>query len=180
MIDLSAYPAARKRTAGAAVNDDVSLAPLPRTRYFTWLFNETGTSRRTVSTPRIQGPALIKDIDFYSSVINATDVKSIEIGYALVPVTEAGVALTAARPYTVLTELIDPFAQRAVGAGVGVEQLTTPNTNVKFSLALDLIVDRAEAFITVSLLNTTANAQLWHGKLRVIENVNRDALSFFL
>jgi hypothetical protein len=180
VIDLSAYPSARKRGAGAAVNSDVQLSPIPRTRYFTFLWAETATSRRTVSTPRLTGPVVIKDIDFYSSTINATHVKSIEVGYSLVPVTEAGVALATARPYTTLTELIDPFAQGATGVGVGIEQLTTPATNVKFSIALDLIIDQAECYVCVALVNTSSNGQLWHGKLRVVENVSREALSFFL
>jgi hypothetical protein len=180
VIDLAAYPAARKRTTGDPNLPQVDNAPIPRTRYFTFLWNETASSRRTVSTPRITGPAIIKEIEFYSGTINATDVKSIEVGYSLVPVTENGVSLATARPYNVLTELIDPFAQRAAGAGVGLSQLSSPNTNVRFTLALDLILDVTEAYVCVALLNTSANAQLWNGRLKVIEGLSRQALSFFL
>ena len=180
MIDLASYPAARKRATGDPNLPQVDNTPIPRTRFFTFLWNETASSRRTVSTPRIIGPAIIKDIEFYTGVINATDVKSVEVGYALVPVTEAGVSLNTARPYTVLTELIDPFSQRAAGAGVGLSQLTNPSTKTSFNIPLDLIVDVPEAYVCVALLNTSANAQLWQGKLRVVEALSRQALSFFL
>lgn len=104
---------------------------------------------------------------------------SIELGYSPTAVTENGVALTTPRPYTPLTELIDPFSIFPAAAGRGLVDSNIPNTNVRWQEPLDLIVDQPDTFVVVAHWNNTALAQFWNGQLRLVENVLRSALEAF-
>lgn len=176
MIDAGTYPAPRLKRIGGESLPSVALTPLPRSRVFSWVENVTATSRRTVSGPRCQGPALLKDCSWYLGTHSAAFNVTVEVGYALNAVTEAGVPLATVRPYTVLNELIDPFAQVSASAGVGFIDEGQPSTNVRWKEPLDLIVDLDQFFPVLAVVNGSANAQLWHGQLRVVEGILRTAL----
>jgi hypothetical protein len=176
VIESDTYPRARLKRIGAGTSTSTELTPLPRTRVFSWIETSTANSRRTVSGPRCQGPGLLKDISWYLSTHSGGAAVTIEIGYSPVPVTEAGVALGTVRPYTLLTELIDPFAQLTAGAGAGLVDSSIPNTNVRWKEPLDLIIDQSDFFPVVSFVNATVNGQFVHGNLRVVEGILRTAL----
>lgn len=174
MIDQGTYPQLRPSRIGAGASPGVQLAPLPRSRVFQWIENVTVNTRRTLSTPRLQGPVIIKSFSFYVATHSAA--VTAEIGYASVSITEAGVALTTPRPYTLLTEKIDPFGVLADISGRGLLDGTIPNTNVRYSEPLDLIIDQADVFVCLATWNNSALAQVWTGTLRVVENVLRSGL----
>jgi hypothetical protein len=94
-------------------------------------------------------------------------------------VSEAGVALTTVRPYTVLTEKLDPFGVAAATIGAGYPASTVPNTRVNFEFTVDLIVTEARFVFTLSWVNTNATGEERPGHFLVLENVNADALNLF-
>ena len=175
-LDPATFPRLRTKRIGGELLTVGTQAPLPRSRVFSWAMTQTANTRRTVSGPRCQGPALLKDFSWYISAHAATVNVTFEIGYAKVSVTEAAVALATIRPYTVLTEIIDPSALVAGGAGQGLIDASTPGTAVRWKEPLDLIVDEPEFFPVVACCNVTATTQLAHGQLRVVEGILRSAL----
>jgi hypothetical protein len=178
-LDRRAYPALRVKRAGPPPSSSLDAAIragggtiTPRMRVFPLGFNETASSRRTLSSNQCQGPALIKDIALGTSTYTAPTNKSIEVGIASSRITENGVALTTPRPYTLLTELLDPFAAIVDAAGGGLLQTTSaPNMNT-IRTPLDLVVLDAQFYVTIALVNNTANAQEWHGWFRVLEAID--------
>jgi hypothetical protein len=183
-LDALTYPLPRRSRTGPPSSLDAAAAAAaagsttpPRTRIFPWALNETATSRRTISTPRLVGPAIFKSLTFYSSTHQDPPGETLEIGWSPVAVQEAGVALATVRPYTVLTELLDPFGQVNSSAGRGFPQWTIPGATLPWSIDLDLILTEPQFVFTISLVNNTALAQSWHGNAIVLEAVNADALA---
>jgi len=178
--DPAIYPGSRKNRGAGVLAEDLAPSPAPRMRVFPFILNVTATSRRSLSTPRLVGPAIIKDFVWYNPTKTTPPVITIEIGTATIPVNEAGVALTSARPYVILTELLDPGAAIAGAAGDGYPVATTPTTQTHHRYPLDLIVTDAEFFAVISVVNNSLQAEEYNGWLRVLEAVDRDALSAFL
>lgn len=185
-LDARTYPAARKQRSGPPPSqaDPASLAgggpTAPRTRFFPFAFNETATSRRTISGDKCQGPALIKAFLLGTSTYSAPISKSVEIGISSTKLTEAGVALTTPRPYTLLLELQDPFSQLASAAGRGYPLATwAPGPNT-ITFPLDLVVYDNEFYPVLALWNNTANAQQWYGFLKVLEQIRPDKIGDYM
>lgn len=174
------YPPPRKGRGGGVSIEQLGPVSAPRMRMFPWIFSITGASRRTISTPRLVGPAIIKDFTWYNSTKTDPPVVTVEIGTARAPVDEAGVALTTLRPFTVLTELLDPFGVMAGASGDGFPVATLPTANDSRRFPLDLIVTDSEFFAVVSVVNNSAQAERYNGWLRVLESVDPEALSAFL
>lgn len=185
-IDARTYPLPRKKRTGPASNLDtlaaaagaVSLSP-PRSRLVPWLMSITGTSRRTISSPILTGPAILRKITYEGPVPTSPPAQSLELGWAPSIVTEAGVALTTVRPYTVLTEKQDPFAVALATIGQGIPLSTNPNTRTWFEYSCDLIVTETRFVFTVSWVNNAATAEERPGHMLILENVNPDALMMF-
>jgi hypothetical protein len=178
--DPKAYPAPRKRAAGAATTAAEESGPVPRTRVFPFFLAFGATSRRAFSTPRLIGPAIIKGIELYSTHGASPPAYTVEIGTGATPVLESAVAIDTPRPFTVLTELLDPFNGIAGTAGDGIPMHTIPSYTASYERPLDLIVTDAEFFLVLAVQNPSAFAAELSGRLRVIEAVSRDALRFFL
>ena len=167
--------------SGSGGNDDPLGAPsAPRTRIFPFTWNETATSRRTISGERCRGPALWKLVVLGTGTYVAPTNKTLEIGIAATKITENGVALTLPRPYSLLLELQDPFALLVAAAGRGMPLTTTNPQYITESLSLDLVIYDAEFFPVVSLWNNTANAQQWVGHMKILEQIRLDKLGDYM
>jgi len=178
--DPANYPSARK---GRGTGKDVeALGPFsaPRTRVFPFFFTFIGNRRRSFSTPRIQGPAIIKGLELYNSFGSSPPQLTVEVGLALQPVLEDNVLNSVPRPYETRTELIDPFAAMGANAGRGFPIHTLPTITSHYEHPLDLIVEPGSWFVVVACVNPTAFAAEFSGSLRVIEAVDQEALRFFL
>lgn len=170
-------PPSSLETQVASVGPDFA-AP-PRARVFPWVMNITANSRRTLSTPLLLGPAILRKIFFGPGTVTTPPAQTLELGWAPGLVTEAGVALTAARPYTVLTELLDPFAVSAAAKGTGLLADNSANTHVRYEWSLDLIVTEVRFCFTLAWVNNAATAEQRGGQLLVLEAVNPEALRLF-
>jgi hypothetical protein len=185
--DARTFPLPRRGRTGPASSLDNIAAALgsalpapPRSRVFPFQFSETANTRRTLSTPKLIGPAILRKAFFQTSTKVAPPNESLEFGWALSPVTEAGVALTVIRPYTVLTELLDPFGVSNIAIGKGFPNFTLPGGTVGYEVTLDLIITEPQLAFTVSLINNGINAQQWIGWMSVIEAVSPSALTDFI
>jgi hypothetical protein len=187
VADPRTYPLPRRKRVGpssslealAAANEGAVATP-PRARVFPWVMNLTATSRRTLSTPLLQGPALLRKCFIFSGTVSTPPQQTLEFGWSVNPVTENGVAIATVRPYTVLTEYLDPFAVSASTIGMGFPAAADANSHVKYEYSLDLIVTEPRFCFTVSWLNIASTAEQRSGHLLVLEAVNLDALSTFL
>ena len=185
--DSRTFPLPRRGRTGPpssldAINTaagDALPAP-PRSRVFPFQFSETATSRRTISTPKLVGPAILRFAYFSTGTKVTPPNESLEFGWAPSPVQEAGVALTVIRPYTVLTELLDPFAVSVAAIGRGFPNFTLPPAANAFPFTLDLIVAEPQLAFVVALINNGANAQVWTGYLSILEAVSPSALANFV
>jgi hypothetical protein len=185
-LDALTYPLPRRSRTGPASSLDAAAANAaagsttpPRTRLFPWAMSETANTRRTISTPRLIGPAIFKSLTFYSGTHQDPPGDTLEIGWSPVAVQEAGVALATVRPYTVLTELLDPFAFMTAPTGRGFPQWTSPTVNNPFEFRLNLILTEPQFVFTLSIVNNSNLAQEWHGTAIILEAVNADALAAY-
>lgn len=180
------FPAARLNRRGPEPGVSGTPGAVPwgsnigRTRAFPFYINETAARRHTVSTPKLLGNVIINSVSFSSGSHADPPNDTLEIGYALNPVTETAVLLTVPRPYTVLTEVIDPFNIIANDRGSGFPG-TTLNTPTRGSrIPLGLIVMERELAVTVSVVNPSGFIQTWIGYLSVTENLSNEALGRYL
>ncbi len=174
------FPKARKdRRPGSE-----GLAPAeliaPRTRLFPFHMSLDAVTRRSLSTPLLQGPMMIRSIEFYPSTVADPPNVTIEIGYATTRVTEDGVAITVQRPYTVLTELIDPFGVINDNAGAGFPLSTLPSTRAHFQRTLDMILTINSGHIVVAAIKSAVGGFPLTGVLRILEDISPEAARNFL
>jgi hypothetical protein len=186
-FDLGNFPKARSKRSGpppsSARAEDLFENPAgaaPRMRIFPFAWNETASSRRTISGKMCRGPALYKSIQLGTSALVSPISKTVEVGIASSRVTENGVALTTPRPYTLMLELVDPFLQIASAAGQGFPIHTTNPLLRDYIMPLDLVIYDAEFYPVVSLWNNTGNVQQWQGNIRVLEQVRLDKLGDYM
>lgn len=186
VVQPTGYPLARRKRVGPISQiDPEEIAALaesgepPRSRIFPFIMNMTATSRRTVSTPLLVGPAILRKIFFGLHTVTTPPQQTIEVGYAVNPITETAVALTTPRPYTNLIELIDPFGIANAAAGDGILSDNTANTNVRFEWTLDLIVNLPRFVFTLAQINASATAEQRGGQFVVLEGVSPAALRAF-
>ncbi len=152
----------------------------PRTRIFPWHMSLGGQARRSLSTPLLQGPLMIRAIEMYMSTLADPPNLTIEIGYSTVPVQEAGVPLTTARPYTVLTEMLDPFGVITDAAGAGIIVSTLPGTRVHFERTLEIILPGNSAYVVIAAVQSAIGGFPLTGTLRILEGISREAAENFL
>jgi hypothetical protein len=177
--DPRIYPAARKGRGAGVVIEDLGPITAPRMRVMAFAFISTATSRRSLSFGPFTGPCIVKDVEFYHSSFTAGYANSLEVGKNTIPVTEAGVALATARPYTRITELIDPFNVAAADSGQGIPDAGPPSRGF-FQRSLNIVVTDPEIYIILAWINPGLNAETFTGELRVLEGVDPEALRFFL
>jgi len=177
---IRAYPMPRKNRGPAGVDTIDESTPIPRTRVFPFYTDITANNRRTWSSPRIQGPALIKAIALNCSFGQSGSFTTFDLAASTSPITETAVALTTARPYTPLLELLDPFntVPGVSGDGYALTPVGTALRHVE--VPVELIVELTDFFLVMAISNNGAGAGSINGHVRVVEGVNRQALSFFL
>jgi hypothetical protein len=169
----------RNRVGGGAVAKE-GAPPAPRTRIFPWALNIAGSRRQSFTFPRTVGPVIIKQFAWFNSFGNDPPNMTLELGTATAPILETNAALTAPRPYTILTELQDSSGLMPDAAGVGFPLHNIPNTHINYTLPLDIIIPDAEVFVVLASINNSANAGALTGHLTLLENVDRFALANFL
>ncbi len=183
-VVAGSYPAARTGRLGGtpAFQATATAARLPRTRFINFDLNSTPADRRTtISTPRLQGPVLIRAGRITTDGSAAPPSTAIELGYARVPAVEQDVTLTSAKPYTTLMERINDAAPNATAPPPGIIHGSSGAGGPNFGeFALGLIVDEPEVYITISITSTTfASPNVW-GYLVIVEGLSRAALANFL
>lgn len=178
--DLKNYPAPRKRGTDTAVEAPPTSFQAPRMRVFPFFFTFAASSRRAFSTPLLAGPAIIKGIELYPTLVSSPPSLTVEVGTSRIEVLENSVALSTPRPYTVLTELLDPFAGMNPAAGDGYPLHTVPTLTAKYESALDLIITDREFCAVLAMVNNNVGAAEVSGVLRVLEAVDPEALRFFV
>ncbi len=181
MLDPATYPHPRPKRIGGGWAPSISGGPpLPRTRVLPFYFTMTANNRRAFTLPRCQGPAIIKRFAWETSGGAEPATATIELGYASVPFSEAGVAVTTSRPYTVITELTDPFGLIADLAGFGWPNRVTGAGSRASGMDTDFIIDLSEFYVVIATQNNGAGILNFDGHVTVIEGVSREALANFL
>jgi hypothetical protein len=184
--DVRTYPAPRAKRSGpppGSTGGPLTSAPgqlVGRTRLFPFRLAEGAGTRNTISTPRLQGNVVVHS--FFYAIGAAADPPNdtIEIGYAPAPVTEINVALTVARPYTVLTELIDHNNGIANDRGAGFPNYTGNVPQRGTRIPLGLIILERELAVTVSVVNPSGFVQNYDGYFNLTENLSYEALAGYI
>ncbi len=179
-LDPLTYPRPRPRGAVVSLGAEGEPIPLPRMRLFPFILNIVASRRTTVSGPRCIGPGIIRKVFVRETTGQGSAVRTYEIGYATSQVNEASALLTSARPYTVLTELQDPFDVQADAGGRGYPASTNFLASARLPDDVNLIVDAREFFPVFAVVNNNVNAEEVSGFMHVLENVSREALANFL
>jgi len=187
VIDANTYPLPRKRRLGPPSAVDIQTASTgatgtgpPRMRVVPFFLGTALTlTRRTASSPILTGPAIFRRLWYWVGAGSDPPSGSVEIGWAPNVVTENNVSVNVVKPYTVLTELQDPFGAGSFGAGRGFPVWTLPNTNVEHQRDIDLIVTETRFAFTITMHNASAVGLQLMGSFTVLENVNPDALNLF-
>jgi len=185
-LDALTYPLPRRSRTGPASALDLtllsrgaaSLTP-PRARIFPWVMDMAATSRKTLSTPLLIGPAILRKIYFGRATVTTPPAQTLEIGWAPTPITENAVPLGTVRPYTLLTEKLDPFGVALATAGQGLLADNSATILPPFEWSLDLIVLEGQFCFTLSWVNNSATAEQRGGNLTVLEAVDPEALARF-
>lgn len=177
---LDAYPRARpKRGTGVDV-EDIGPVVAPRMRIFPFALNGIGQKRTTISFPQLQGPALIKSMEFNSNFGQDPPGSTIELGTSTTPVSEVGVNPADPRPYTTLFELQDPMNYIDGRTGDGFPMWTVPAQTNVHRVPLDLIVQAGTFYLVLSVPSVAGVPVQLMGHIRVLERVDPEALRFFL
>ena len=182
-LDKRAYPTARRSRSGpppastGGVGQEPTGSDIGRTRVFPWRISETAGNRNTISTPKLLGNVIIASL-FYSLPTAADPPNdSLEIGYALQPVTEINVAVAVARPYTLLTELLDHNNQISDDRGRGFPGTTINSPQRGTRVPLGLIIMERELVVTLSVVNPSGFVQGGFGYINLMENLSLAALA---
>lgn len=153
---------------------------LGRPRIFPFVLHETANRRNTVSTPKLLGNVLIQSLYFQTGVASDPPSDTIEVGYALQETNETSALLTTPRPYTVLTEFLDPHGIVAAdrGAGFPLNTLNSPQRGTRIPLGL-YVIER-ECAVVVAVVNPSGFVQDFYGYFNLIENLSTAQLSLAL
>jgi hypothetical protein len=186
VADPTGYPFARRKRGGPIVEVDPEIAAFleentapPRSRVFPWLMTAITNTRRSVSTPLLQGPAILRRFSFTLDSNPDPPVVSVEVGWALNPVNEAGVAVATLKPYTVLTELLNPFGVGTLGAGQGYPAFSSVNTHVEWETVEDFIILEPRFCFVAAIHNNGGFTSAGRGWMSVLEGVSPAALRAF-
>lgn len=185
-LDRRAYPAARRNRTGPPPVGAAGPFAQPigsnigRTRVFPFRINELAAGRNTISTPKLLGNVVIHSLYFQYGTTGDPPPSTIEIGYALTPISEIGVALTVPRPYTVLTELIDQSNQIANDRGQGFPSTTSNSPQRGTRIPLGLIVMERELAVVIADVNPSIFVQGIFGYFNLTENLSDAALAGYI
>ncbi len=181
------YPPARARgtvrlPSGATVAAAAApaLAAGARTRILNWAYNSTAFTRTTITLGQFNGPAIIKGVECYTSPVPSGVGFTIELGKAATAIDEAAVPLATPRPYSLLTEMRDPFNAVQAASGEGLILSTIPNTIVQYERLVDILIMDPSFYAVVAIYNNSGAGSAVVGKVRIIENISQDAAANFL
>jgi hypothetical protein len=173
------YPAPRLRGTVTLPSGQVITAPKiptgsPGAQMHVYPFNIQiiAARRSTISTPLLNGNLYILDFTIFSTSHTDPPTETYEIGYALQPVFENKVVLTTPRPYTVLTELLDPFATILDDRGTGFPGTTLITPDTRQVTPLGILVTQPRAAITLTVVSAGVLAQAYYGHFRVLEGLD--------
>jgi hypothetical protein len=183
-FDARTYPAARKKRSGPPPTQlpGNELPPsqggsLGRPRVFPFVLHQTATRRNSVCTPLLLGNVLIQSYYIATGTYSDPPNMTIEIGYQLIAGAETNALLTTPRPYTVLTEFLDPHGIVAADRGQGFPQNTTNSPQRGTRIPLGLYVLERECAVVIADVNPSGFVQDYYGYLNLIENLSVDQIS---
>jgi len=165
---------------GAALSTAVATAPSPPvTRVFPFTL-QIGTSLRSSrSSPKLYGPAIVMGLHAAKSG-TAKGFLGIGLGKSLSSITETGVAVATALPFTSLFEGLP-----AAGTGPSAPNSTDVLLDVTTSLILNqdhlgIIIREPEFFLVVYGASSGASGDTLTGHVTLQERVNPEILAAFL
>lgn len=153
---------------------------IPRSRVFPWLMFTTATSRRTICSAPVTGPAILRKLKWGKATITTAPVKTLEVGWSRLPNVEAGVPLATPRPYTNLIELQDPFVVAPAAIGRGFPGDNSSTSYVEYEFTLDLLVMEPNFVFTISIINNSGQSEQHGGHFTVLEGIALEALPGWL
>lgn len=155
----------------------------PRSRFFNVECGAGASSRGTVSTPKIIGPAVLQSLKI--RIRTATDPPgfSWELGWATFPVTEFNVALTTSKPWNALVERLRHAYETPQPNLVGLVEANSPAgvTNPFLTLDAPLLITAPEFYLTFCAINTTAavNPFAAYVEFAILENLAPEVAANF-
>ncbi len=156
------------------------MASPPITRVFPFTLSIGTSLRSSRSTPKLYGPAIVKGLHASKSG-TAKGFLGIGLGKSASSVTETGVAVTSALPFTALFEGLP-----AAGSGPSAPNQADVLLDVQTNLLMDddslgIIIRDPEFFLVVYAASSGAAANdTITGHVTVLERVSPDVLANFL
>lgn len=187
VLDQRAYPTARRNRPGpppsSAPAADVQAAQAntpPVTRAFWFELRTNATSRTTISTPRLRGPLIVKEIQWGTGSPPDATAWYLDIGKATTPVSEVNVAVGAARPWTSLFADMVPRSANVAADLIGMPSRTQYGAVADDRWRINQLIPDLDVFLVLSVLNTVAAARVTHGTFYVIEGIALDQAALYL
>jgi hypothetical protein len=178
LIDVYPAPRLNRAAAGGAVGVGV-LPPVPR--IYPFRFNTPATSRTTVSTPRLIGPALIRSLKVLFGTSGSPNASAvIELGIATSPVVESGVALTVTKAWRSLVTKLDEATPNDPATMTGFGNAASQATSEFKDAYLDLPIADDSFYLVISLINAAGIANEGYGHIVVLEQIDPSIFANFL
>jgi hypothetical protein len=153
---------------------------LPRTGIEHFVLNYGGAiGRYTVSSRRLVGPVVVGEANFWIGGVTEPPGISLEFGWSTSPVTEAGVAVTAAKNWNTFHESqqTGPTAQDTTLQGF--KPSNTRGTTLWQPASLNQIIPADECYLIVSTSQIAGAAVTAYGSVTFVEDCDRTALQSF-
>lgn len=171
-------PSGRRVDVGSPA-DGIATVDVPNVRVHTFQIGTGATSRSTVSTPRLVGPAIIRSVSWNLGGA-ATGTQAIEFGIALATVFESNVGLNANRQWRPLMVPFDPPTTGDIAGRVGDTEADFVSSSPVANYNLNIPILDSNFFITVTNWSSGAGADVFVGHIVVAEGISREALENFV
>lgn len=182
-----AYPEARfernpPSSATPAVPPARSATP-PRSRFFNVEWGSQANSRSTVSTPRIIGPAIIQQVIVKNRTASDPPQFSWELGWALAPITEGQVALTAPKGWNAINERLRHAYETPLPNAIGSVQVNKVGAQAFYleGFTAPFLITAPEFYLTLTFHNFSAatNPFAAWAEIYVLENIAPEVAANF-
>lgn len=181
-----AYPEARfERTVPSTVSPPVAVvrnATPPRSRHFSFDLDTGPATRNTLATPRLVGPVVIQSVVWKHRTAGDPPVYHLEVGWATAPVSELGVALTAAKAWNALCQRVPGLYGGTLTQNLGLTQVNAAGAGsvTTEEFPAPMLVTAAELYVVVSFINnsgvTPASSLV---EVTLLENVSPEVAANF-
>lgn len=183
-LDVETYPRPRIPRAGPTPTsltpgEPGTMVSPPQLRVFSFMLNSAATTRSTVSSPRLKGPALLRGWS-YAKGGAAVGTSSFELGIAASAVNENDVAIGLARGWK---GIFEPITGTGVGDTAGRVGDIMPDLAVGLhpdSGFINIPILETEFFITVTVTSHGAAVNTFAGYVVIAESVAPEVIANFL